>query len=103
MIKAGGLSRSELMKSLRQDALKALTEQNPTVSRQVLRNNARILAKDWYRKIQSGEIQFGVRVENGRDGEQEGHGDDIPAVNRDRKWIERRKRIGHGFRKRAGQ
>lgn len=69
-----GLSKSVLMKNLRKDAFQALQEANPLVSRQVLRNNSRILADDWYRKIQSGEIQFGVRVENGGNGEQESAG-----------------------------
>lgn len=98
-----GMSKNELLKFLRLDAYEALLKANPSVSRQVLRENSRILAKDWYRKIQTGEIQFGVRIENGRNGEQEGsEHDKLPGSGdliRKQRWQRGRK----GFRQRPRQ
>lgn len=58
-----GMSRGELMKSIRKDAFEALLKANPLASRQVLRANSKRVALEWYGKILSGEIQFGVKIE----------------------------------------
>lgn len=60
--------KGQMMTNLRKDAMEALLKANPLTPRSVVRKNAKILAKQWYRAIIQGKMPItsgGGQIQNG--------------------------------------